>query len=153
MFNEYLIHLFNCTCLNVMCVCSTIYRSIQKKRKNIFDHFICFLKWFLSLFVFIFSAYFVFHCLNIFCVEKQVSEFFATHSRLTRDSFCDSQVTQRKLQVHPKAFATHLVTHENFHDSLNRKTLKNSFLKGFSWETYFKSLLSSLNSLFQYFYI
>ena len=97
--------------------------------------------------------YFVFHCLNIFCVEKQVSEFFVTHSRLTRDSFCDSQVTQRKLQVHPKAFATHLVTHENFHDSLNRKTLKNSFLKGFSWETYFKPLLSSLKSLFQYFYI
>ena len=30
MFNECLIHLLNCTCLNVMCVCSTIYGSIQK---------------------------------------------------------------------------------------------------------------------------
>ena len=25
-----------------------------------------------------FSAYFVFHCLNMFCVEKQVLEFLAT---------------------------------------------------------------------------
>ena len=30
MFNECLIHLFDCTCLNVMCVCSTMYGSIQK---------------------------------------------------------------------------------------------------------------------------
>ena len=30
MLNECLIHLFNCTCLNMMCVCSTIYRSNQK---------------------------------------------------------------------------------------------------------------------------
>ena len=26
-----------------------------------------------------FSAYFVFHCLNMFCFEKQVSKFLATH--------------------------------------------------------------------------
>ena len=26
-----------------------------------------------------FSAYFVFHCLNMFCFEKQVSEFLTTH--------------------------------------------------------------------------
>ena len=58
-----------------MCVCSTIYGSIQK---DFFYHFICFWKWFLSLFVFMFSAYFVFYCLNMFCVEKQVLEFFAT---------------------------------------------------------------------------
>ena len=30
MFNECLIHLFDCTCLNVMYVCSTMYGSIQK---------------------------------------------------------------------------------------------------------------------------
>ena len=30
MFNECLIHLFDYTCLNVMCVCSTMYGSIQK---------------------------------------------------------------------------------------------------------------------------
>ena len=26
-----------------------------------------------------FSAYFVFHCLNMFCFEKQVLEFLTTH--------------------------------------------------------------------------
>ena len=138
MFNECLIHLFDCTCLNVICVCLTIYRSIQK----VFDHFIYSWKWFLSLFVFMFSAYFVFHCLNMFCVEKQVSESFTTHSRLV------------------KIFATHLTTRENFHDSLNHETPRNNFLKGFSWETCFKPLSSSikplpssLKPLFQYFYI
>ena len=30
MFNECLIHLFDCTCLNVMCVCSSLYGSNQK---------------------------------------------------------------------------------------------------------------------------
>ena len=70
MFNECLIHLFDCTCLNVMCVCAQLYMDQIKK---IFDHFICIWKWFLSLFVFMFSAYFIFHCLNMFCVEKQVS--------------------------------------------------------------------------------
>ena len=59
------------------CVCAQLYMDQSKK---IFDHFICFWKWFLSLFVFMFSAYFVFHCLNMFYVEKQVSEFLATHS-------------------------------------------------------------------------
>ena len=69
MFNKCLIHLFDCTCLNMMCVCSTKYGSTQ----IFFDNFICIWKWFLSLFVFMFSAYFIFHCLNMFCVEKQVS--------------------------------------------------------------------------------
>ena len=39
-----------------------------------------------------FSAYFVFHCLSMFCIEKQVSEFFATHSS-------DLQVARLKLRV------------------------------------------------------
>ena len=90
---------------------------------------------FLSLFVFMFSAYFVFHCLNMFCVEKQVSESFTTHSRLV------------------KIFATHLTTRENFHDSLNHETPRNNFLKGFLWETSFKPFPSSLKPLFHYFYI
>ena len=71
--------------------------------------------------MFIFSAYFVFQCLNMFCFEKQVSEFLATHfgylrelpvlatrfgglqaassdrevSRLTRDLARDSPVARR----------------------------------------------------------
>ena len=61
-----------------------------------------------------FGAYFVFHYLNMLCVEKQVLEFFATHL-MTHENFHDSSrdspVTQCKSQVHPKAFVTHLVTH------------------------------------------
>ena len=36
-------------------------------------------------FVFMFSAYFVFHCLNMFYVEKQVLEFLATHSNYSHE--------------------------------------------------------------------
>ena len=76
-----------------------------------------------------FSAYFVFHCLNMFCVEKQVSEFLATHfgylrelpvlatqfgdlqaassyrevSRLSRNS----PVAKPQSQVYLEALATH----------------------------------------------
>ena len=32
-----------------------------------------------------FSAYFVFHCLNMFCFEKQVSKFLATHFGYLRE--------------------------------------------------------------------
>ena len=47
-------------------------------------------------------------------------------------------------------FVTHswLITRLASHE-----TPRNSFLKGFSWETYFKPLSSSLKPLFQYFYI
>ena len=38
-------------------------------------------------------------------------------------------------------------------DSPSREMPRNSFLKGFLWETYFKPLPSSLKPLFQYFYI
>ena len=48
MFNEYLFHLCDCTCSNVMCVCSTIYGSNKKK----IVLFVCFWKWFVSLIFF-----------------------------------------------------------------------------------------------------
>ena len=57
-------------------------------------------------------------------------------SRSFCDSSCDSPMTR-----------------ENFHDSPSHETPRNSFLKGFSWETCFKPLLSSLKLLFHYFYI
>ena len=130
MFNECLIHLFDCTCLNVMCVCSTLYGSIQKD----FDHFICFWKWFLSLFVFIFSAYFVFHCLNMFCVEKQVLEFLATH-------FSDLQVARPSHEFWLLVLATcklrdpvtslHKMDSQLSSRLASRETLRNSFLKSF----------------------
>ena len=49
MFNEYLFHLCNCTCSNVICVCSTICGSNQKKK---FVLFVFFWKWFISLMFF-----------------------------------------------------------------------------------------------------
>ena len=114
----------------------------------IFDHFICIWRLFLSLFVFMFSTYFFFHCLNMFCVEKQVSELLATqlvnrHSRnpqiaSSSKSVGDSLATHSQLNL-----ATCLVT----------KHLKSAFYRAFSWETCFKPLTSSLKPLFQYFYI
>ena len=131
MFNERLIHLFDSTCLNVMCVCSTIYGSIQK----FFDHFICFWKWFLSLFVFMFSAYFVFHCLNMLCVKKQVSEFFATQLA-TRQSWNPSRKFIQKLwRLTRDSLMTHSRLSKIFTsepgDSPSRETPRISFLKRF----------------------
>ena len=150
MLNEFLFHLFDCTWLNVLYVCSTIYGLIQK----FFLSFYMYLEVILSLFVFMFSAYFVFHCLNMFYVEKQVSEFFVTYSWLM------------------KIFMTHLATRQSrtacreFIQKLlritrdlrkfsrlilqlsSRETPRNSFLKSFSWKTCFKPLSSSLKPLF-----
>ena len=46
-----------------------------------------------------FSAYFVFHCLNMFCVEKQVLEFFAI------------QLATRQSRVHLEAFGDSLAAY------------------------------------------
>ena len=121
-------------------VCGQLYMDQTKK---IFDHFICIWKWFLSLFVFMFSAYFV---LNMFCVEKQVSEFFATH-------FATRQSQNLQVVSSSRSCCNSLATHENFRNSPNYEMPKNSFLKSFSWEICFKRLTSSLKPLFQYFYI
>ena len=137
MFNECLIHLFEYTCLNVMCVCSTIYGSIQKD----FWSFYIFLEVIFSLFVFMFSAYFVFHCLNMFFVEKQVSEFFAT------------QLATRQLRVHPEAFTTHSQLVKIFATCLVAKCSETVFWRAFHGKLVFKPLPSSLKPFFQYFYI
>ena len=50
-------------------------------------------------------------------------------------------------------FGDSLMTRKNFRDSSSHETPRNSFLKGFLWETCFKSFLSSLKLLFHYFYI
>ena len=66
-----------------------------------------------------FSAYFVFHCFNMFCVEKQVLEFFVTHSQLakifatqlaTHQSWNPSREFVQKLLWLAKIFATRFVT-------------------------------------------
>ena len=124
-----------------MCVCSTIYGSIQKD----FDHFICFWKWFLSLFVFIFSAYFVFHYFkHVLCWKTSVK------------FFCDSLTTRQSgnwksafffffllfLQLTHDSWNSQVVcSSRSFRDSrkfswpiswlTNRRTPRNSFLKDF----------------------
>ena len=142
--------------------------------KKIFDHFICFWKWFLSFFVFMFSVYFVFHCLNMFCIEKRVSKFFAAQLATRQSRNPSREFIQKLLATHSRLARDSLATRENFRDwnsrlaacsrlakifateprdSPSRETPRNSFLKGFLWETCFKLLPSSLKPLFQYFYI
>ena len=61
-----------------------------------------------------FSAYFVFHCLNMLCFEKQVLEFLATHFGYLRElpvlatRFGDLQVASPSHEFTQKDFATHL---------------------------------------------
>ena len=81
------------------CVCAQLHMDQSEK---IFDHFICFWKWFLSLFVFMFSVYFVFHCLNMFCIEKQVSEFFATQLATRQSRNPSREFIQKLLATHSR---------------------------------------------------
>ena len=52
LFNECLFHLCNCTCSNVMCILN----CLSIKPKNIFEYFICFLKWFYTFVLFSFCS-------------------------------------------------------------------------------------------------
>ena len=81
-----------------------------------------------------FSAYFVFHCLNMFCFKKQVLEFLATHFGYLRElpvlvtRFGDLQAASLNREFTQKGFATH--------SRLNlwlasRETPRISFLKSF----------------------
>ena len=47
-----------------------------------------------------FSAYFVYHCLSMFCVEKQVSQVLATH-------FDDLQVARPNHEITQNVLVTH----------------------------------------------
>ena len=77
-----------------------------------------------------FSAYFVFHCLNMFCFEKQVSEFLATHFGYLRElpvlatRFGDLQATSPSREFTQKGFVTHS-------QLTSRETSRISFLKSF----------------------
>ena len=59
-----------------------------------------------------FSAYFVFHCLNMFCFEKQVSKFLATHFGYLHElpvlatHFGDLQAASPSRDFTQKGFAT-----------------------------------------------
>ena len=98
-----------------------------------------------------FSAYFVFHCLNMLCFEKQVLEFLATqfgylHELPASYQFWLLVLATCKPRVHTEGWLSSRL--------VSRKTPRISFLKSFFlWETCFKPLSSSLKPLFQYFYI
>ena len=124
-----------------------------------------------------FSAYFVFQCLNMFCIEKQVSEFFVAQLATRQSRNPSREFIQKLLATHSRLARDSLATRENFRDLLaargflatysrlakifateprdlpSRESPRNSFLKGFLRETCFKPLPSSLKPLFQYFYI
>ena len=67
-----------------------------------------------------FSAYFVFHYLNMFYVEKQVSEFLATHFGYLPIHETSHKLTQNGFATHSRLIS----------QLANRKTPRNSFLKG-----------------------
>ena len=81
-----------------------------------------------------FSAYFVFHCLNMFCFEKQVSEFLATHFGylcelpVLATHFGDLQAVSLSCEFTQKGFATHSWLNSRL---ASRKMPRISFLKSF----------------------
>ena len=81
-----------------------------------------------------FSAYFVFHCLNMFCFEKQVSQFLATHFGYLREllvlatRFGNLQATSLSREFTQKGFATHLRLSFRL---ASHEIPRNSFLKCF----------------------
>ena len=127
-------------------VCMLNYMFDQTKK--IFDHFIYIWKWFLSLFVFMFSAYFVSHCFkHVLCWKIGVKIFGYSH---------ESQVLATGLATHSRVASFQGFSHEFTQNGSQitrnspiAKTPKISFLKGFSRETCFKLLPSSLKPLFQ----
>ena len=132
-------------------MCAQLYMDQSKK---FFDHFICFWKWFLTFFVFIFSAYFVSHYLSINCVEKQVSEILATHSE-------DLQVARPSHEFWLLILATckprgpvtrlHKMSWWLTRDSSVAKRPELAFSRAFLWETCFKPLSSSFKPHFSIF--
>ena len=90
-----------------------------------------------------FSVYFVFHCLNMFCIEKQVSEFFAAQLATHQSRNPSREFIQKLLATHSRLTCVLLATRENFRhwtwqlakifttepgDLPSRKTPKISFL-------------------------
>ena len=69
-----------------------------------------------------FSVYFIFHCLNMFCIEKQVSEFFAAQLATRQSWNLSREFIQKLLATHSRlardtlATRDSLATRENFRD-------------------------------------
>ena len=140
MFNECLFYLCDCTCSNVMCVCSTYVDQIKK----IFVLFVCFWKWFVSPMFFkvfqivcvwktcylgVFVTYFM--CMFNHKLKGPILKFFSFGQRVSQ-LFCDYFASN----PYPRKFPT------------SCKNYQISFLKGISWDICFKLLPSSPKSLF-----
>ena len=136
------------------CVCA---QSYMVQSKKIFDHFICFWKWFLSLFVFMFSVYIVFHCFTMFCIEKQVSVFFAAQlvtcqSRAHLEAFGDSLAACSRLTRDSRLARDSLATRKNFRDwtswlAQSRNAQKQLFKGFFVGNLFYTSPILSKNPL------
>ena len=63
-----------------------------------------------------FSVYFVFHCLNMFCIEKQVSEFFVAQLTTHQSRNPSREFIQKLLATHLRLARDSLATRENFRD-------------------------------------
>ena len=100
-----------------------------------------------------FSAYFVFHCLNMFCFWKTSVKIFGYSFWLLAwaasfgYSFWRLASRESKPWVHTEGFRDSLITRQS------QNAQNQLFKELFSWETCFKPLSSSLKPLFQYFYI
>ena len=67
-----------------------------------------------------FSVYFVFQCLNMFCIEKQVSEFFAAQLATRQSRNPSLELIQKLLATHSRLARDSLATRENFRDWTSR---------------------------------
>ena len=148
MLNKYLIHLFDCTCLNVMCVYSSIYGSNQK-------YFWSFYMYLEVIFITLCVHVLCLHCFSllkhVLCWKTGVRIFGYSFWLLSWvASFGYSFWRLAQSRVYIEWFATHSRLISLL---ASRKMPKNSFLKNFSRETCFKPLSSSFKPLFQYFYI
>ena len=134
MLNECFIHLFDCTCLDMICVCSTIYESNQK---DFWSFYMFFEVIFITLCVYILCLL----CFSLFkhvlCWKTSVRIFGysfwrlasrETQSQVLATHFGDLQVTSPSCKFTEKVFATHSRL------SLwltSRETPRISFLKSF----------------------
>ena len=61
-----------------------------------------------------FSAYFVFHCLNMFCVEKQISKFFAIQLATRQSRNAQNQLFKELFRGKPVLNLSHPLINPSF---------------------------------------
>ena len=146
MFNEYLFHLCDCTCSNVMCVCSTICESNQKDFCSfcLLLEVICITHIFQILqIVFVWKTFFLgvfvthFMCKLSWELNGPILKFFSFTQRVSqpfRGCFASKAYPRKISRV-----LCELASHENFQISI---------LKGILWDICFKCLSYSPKPLF-----